>query len=109
MNRLYSLLIANALALSPLVAAYAATSFVPVADNDSAAPLSLTSAKKIVGKILVDNGERTLHPGAANFDRDGNVDVTVVTTQGIAVRHVIVNAKTGGVAYAGTHIPLAKS
>lgn len=107
MNRLHSLLVASLLALSPLLAASAATDITQIADGDSA-PLTLTGAKKLVAKILADNGENQLRPGHARFDRDGNVAVEVLTTQGIAVRHVIVNTKTGGVAYAGTGAPLAK-
>lgn len=108
MNRFHSALVAGLLVLAPGLASHAAASdIVRIADSDPA-PLTLTGAKKLVAKILADNGENQLRPGGAKFDRDGNVAVEVVTIQGIAVRHVVVDAKTGGVAYAGTGAPLAK-
>ena len=107
MNRLRSLLLANLLAVSPLLAAYAATDIIQIADTDSGT-LTLTGAKKLVSKILVDNGEGQLRPGSAKFDRDGNIAVEVVSSQGIVIRHVVVDTKTHGVAYAGNGAPLAK-
>ena len=106
-SKLPSLLLASLLVLSAPLTAYAATAVIQIADTDSG-PLTLTGAKRLVSKILVDNGEGQLRPGSAKFDRDGNVAVEVVNSQGITIRHVVVDTKTRGVAYAGTGTPLAK-
>jgi hypothetical protein len=92
------------------LAARASTSSatVRIAESDLGAPLTLANAKQAVSRMLADNGQRTLRAGRAEFDRDGNVTVEVVTLQGLAVSHVIVDAKTGLVADARTHAPLQK-
>ena len=95
------------LPLSTVIAAGAAEPLL-VAGDSAAAPVTLTSAKQTVAHYLSDNGQHELRVGRAEFDRDGNVAVEIVSLQGIPVRHVVVDAKSGTVAAARTGAALTK-
>jgi hypothetical protein len=71
-----------------------------IADAGSIQPPTLTSAKQAVTRWLVDNGERQLRAGSAEFDGNGNIAVEVVNIQGLPVRHFVVDGKTRAVAVA---------
>ena len=103
MYRIASLLTASLIALTS-VSAVAAPQTLTVADSE----LSLSGAKHIVADYLKDSGNRTLKVGRAEFTRNGNVDVEIVTLQGIPLKHVVVDGKSGDIADARTHAPLSK-
>jgi hypothetical protein len=88
-------LVAAAFAVCITSAAYAA----PAANEIAAElgqPLTLDSAKQMVAEKLAEAGQRTVRPGRAKFDADGNVVVEVVTLQGeLPVTHMIVHANNG--------------
>jgi hypothetical protein len=101
MNRLASIVLGSLLVVTPAAGAFAASAdAIRIADADPGQKLTLGSAKQLVAQRLVDNGQRQLRVGRAEFDRDGNVAVEVVSIQGIPVSHVVVDAKTGLVAAA---------
>ena len=101
MNRLASTFLSSFLVLTSAVGAFAASDApIRIADTDPGQPLTLARARQLVAQRLADNGERQLRVGRVEFDRDGNVAVEVVSIQGIAMRHVVVDAKTGQVAAA---------
>jgi len=113
MNRLSTVLLSSAFlagfTMLPLAAApTASAATLSIAENDAGAPLTITGAKRAVTRMLEERGANGLSAGRAAFDRDGNVSVEVVNSQGIGVSHVIVDAKTGQVAAARTHAPLTK-
>jgi hypothetical protein len=87
-------LVAAAFAVCITSAAYAAP-----ATNEMAAelgqPLTLTTAKKMVSEKLAASGQRTMQPGHAEFDVDGNVHVDIVNAMGLTVSHLIVHANDG--------------
>ena len=63
---------------------------------DLGQPLTLDSAKKMVGEKLTATGQNMVRPGRAKFDKDGNVIVEIVTLQGeLPVGHMIVHANDG--------------
>ena len=109
MNYVTSLIAAVAL-LVPLSAGVSARAAEPivVAEDGIGAPLTLTGAKQAVSRYLDDNGQRQYRVGSAEFNRDGNVNVEIVTTQGIAVGHILVDGKSGALANARTGAPLTK-
>ena len=107
MNRIALAFTAGLLTLTG-VGALAAPASLAVAEREASSTLTLGDAKQAVAKFLNDSGERTLRPGRAEFDSDGNVKVEIVTLQGVALRHVIVDAKSGLVADARTRAPLSK-
>src|SRR5581483_11708289 len=90
MNYVTSLIAAAVLLapLSPTVGARAAEPAI-LAEGGVGAPLTLTGAKQAVSHYLDENGQRQYRVGKAEFNRDGNVNVEIVTTQGIAVGHVL--------------------
>jgi hypothetical protein len=95
-TRVAPALLAGLLLLAPVLAA---ADPVRIADAGNAQP-TLTSAKQTVTRWLADHGERQLHAGRAAFDGNGNITVEVVTVQGIAVRHVMVDGKSRAVVVA---------
>jgi hypothetical protein len=96
----------SAAAFATMAVAAPATTVISVAD-ENAAPLTLSAAKQIVAHRLAEIGQSSLRPGRAEFDKDGNVSVEVVNLSGLAVRHVLVDAKSGQVTDARTGTPLA--
>jgi hypothetical protein len=89
-------LVATAFAVCITTAAYAhaapATSEIA---GDLGQSLTLTSAKKMVSDKLAASGQRTMQPGHAEFDTDGNVHVDIVNSMGLTVSHVVVHANDG--------------
>lgn len=79
-----------------------------MAEDGATAPITLAGAKQAVSHYLNDNGQRQLRVGRAEFDRDGNITVEIVSLQGIPVRHVVVDAKSGAIADARTGAALTK-
>ena len=80
-----------------------------IAEGSVGAPLTLTGAKQTVSRLLNESGQIHLRVGRAEFDRDGNVAVEIVSLQGVPMRHVVVDAKSGVVADARTGAPLKRS
>jgi hypothetical protein len=58
-------------------------------------PLSIASAKHQVNDWLAASGHAVLRAGDAEFDRQGNVKVTVINPTGQAYTHVLVHAADG--------------
>jgi hypothetical protein len=109
MNFVTSLIAAAAL-LAPLSPAVDARAGAPaiLAEDGLGAPLTLTGAKQAVSRYLDESGQHQLRVGNAAFNRDGNIAVDIVSLQGIPVRHVVVDAKSGAVADARTGATLTK-
>ena len=86
-------LVAAAFAVCITTAAYAA----PATEiaGDLGQPVTLTSAKKMVSDKLAASGQRSVQPGHAEFDADGNVRVDVVNQVGLTVGHMLVHANDG--------------
>jgi len=106
MNRFKILTIAFLSAFLSAAAAQAATT-TTLAVADANEPLTLTGAKKIVANRLTELGKSSLRPGKAAFEKDGNVSVEVINSQGLPVLHVRVDAKSGQVTEARSGTPLA--
>lgn len=104
--RLLTVTCISALLVATVAGATPSSTVVTISDQ-TVEPLTLTSAKKIVAHRLTEIGQATLRPGRASFENDGNVSVEIVNTQGIAVGHVRVDAKSGQVTNAKTGAPLA--
>ena len=98
---------ASALFLATAAGATQTSSTAVTIADQGAEPLTLTSAKRLVDQRLIAIGKSALRAGRASFDNDGNVSVEVVTSQGISVGHVKVDAKSGQVTNAKTGAPLA--
>ncbi len=103
--RIFTIACLSALALAD--GAMLASAAPLVMTENGADTLTLSGAKQIVAHRLTELGKTDWRPGRAEFDRDGNVSVEIVTLQGIAVRHVRVDAKSGMVTDARTGSPLA--
>ena len=86
------LLLLGSLLLAPTVAVAAEPA--QVVASDQSGPLTLTEAKQIVAKALDANGERLARVGKAEFVGNGNVQVQVLTFQGLPLRTVLVDATT---------------
>ncbi len=109
MKRFSAWLIIGLIALPAGTGALAASpEHIRIADGDSVVPLTIAGAKQRVAKVLSDNGEYLLRAGHAEFDHNGNVTVEVVTFQGIPLRHVVVEANSGRVVDARSHMPVEK-
>jgi hypothetical protein len=80
-------LILGSLLVAPMAAA-----------TEDAGRLTLTEAKAVVSRALLDNGQRMARVDHADYAGNGNVVVDVVTTQGIPLRHVLVDGKTHQIA-----------
>jgi len=96
-------IVAAAFAVAISAASYAHAA--PAVTEIAGAPgqtLTLTSAKQMVSAQLAANGQRSLRPGSAEFDGDGNVRVEIVSVQGLAVAHVLVHADNGMITDART-------
>jgi hypothetical protein len=96
MPREYFLLLSTFL-ISPAVtvpshALAAETPQVIVADEAGA--LTITEAKALVARSLLDIGQRMVRVGHAEFDGNGNVIVQLVSQEGIPLRRVLVDGKT---------------
>jgi len=109
MNYVASFIAAVAL-IAPLSSTGDARAAAPVivAEDGPGAPLTLTGAKQAVSRYLDASGQHQLRVGSAAFNRDGNVAVEIVSLQGIAVGHVLVDAKSGAIADAKTGATLTK-
>jgi len=89
-------------------AAVAAPAVTQIAASEQGAEtLTLSGAKQIVTHRLAELGKTNLRAGRAEFAKDGNVSVEILTLQGITVDHVRVDAKSGQVTNAHTGAPLA--
>ena len=99
---LSSALLAGAFILAASSPFAAADEVIRIGQTELGQPVTLTGAKQLVTRWLDEKGERQLRVGRAEFDRDGNVAIEVVSPQGIAVRHMLVDAKSGQVAVAQT-------
>ena len=98
-SRLASIVLGALLVLAPIASGRAAPAdMIRIADVNAGQTLTLASAKQFVARWLNGQGEQRLRPGHAEFDRDGNVAVEVVSAEGIAVGRVMVDGKTGSVA-----------
>jgi hypothetical protein len=64
------------------------------------AELTLGSAKQAVSQQLAGSGQRNLRPGHAQYDSQGNVDVELLTTEGLRIGHMLVRPDAGGSANA---------
>ena len=109
MNYVISIIAAAAF-IAPLGAAAetGAAEPVVVAEDGQGARLTLTGAKQAVAHYLNASGQHQLRAGHAEFDRNGNVAVDIVSLQGLAVGHVVVDAKSGTVADARTGALLSR-
>jgi hypothetical protein len=89
-------LIATAFAVCITTAAYAhAAPATTEMASDLGQTLTLSSAKKMVSDKLAAAGQRSMRPGTAEFDSDGNVHVDIVNQVGLTVSHVVVHANDG--------------
>jgi hypothetical protein len=61
---------------------------------DEASPLTIAEAKATVARSLLDIGQRMVRVGHAEFDGNGNVEVQLVSQEGIPFRRVVVDGKT---------------
>jgi hypothetical protein len=86
----------------------AAAETLRIAEDNGGTALTLTGAKQAVARFLADSGQHQLRIGSAAFDREGNVMVEIVSIQGIPLRHVVVDAKSGAIADARTGASLQK-
>jgi hypothetical protein len=95
-------IVATAFSIVIVTAAYAhaapASSQVTIAQGET---LTITSAKQRVTQQLEASGQRDLHPGKAEFDANGNVNVDLVSALGLTVGHVLVHANDGSITNAG--------
>jgi hypothetical protein len=96
MPREYFLLLSTFL-ISPAVTvpshALAAVAPQVIAQNE-ASPLTIAEAKALVARSLLDIGQRMVRVGHAEFDGNGNVEVQLVSQEGIPFRRVVVDGKT---------------
>ena len=96
MPREYFLLLSSFL-ISPVVIApsHALAAEAPqvIAENE-ASPLTIAEAKALVAHSLLDIGQRMVRVGHAEFDGNGNVEVQLVSQEGIPFRRVVVDGKT---------------
>ena len=97
----YPTLIAAGFAIFITTAAYAAPASNEVAAEPGQA-LTITSAKQMVADKLKASGQTQVHPGAAQFDADGNVRVDIVNLNGLTINHVLVHANDGQITDAAT-------
>ena len=67
---------------------------ITVVESTASGPLTLNDAKQIVAQSLLENGRRQLRAGAEKFDGNGNVEVAIVSWEGIAYGHVLVDGRT---------------
>ena len=89
-------LVAASFAVIITTAAYAhAAPAVTEIAGDVGQTLTLGGAKQMVAAKLAADGQRTVRPGRAEFDGEGNVKVEIVTLQGLPISHVIVHAVSG--------------
>jgi hypothetical protein len=87
--------LALALVITTVVSTHAAPTVIEIAGN-LGEPLTLNGAKMIVSQKLAADGQRTVCPGRAEFDGNGNVLVEIVSAaEGIPLRHVLVHANDG--------------
>jgi len=92
MPRDYFLLLSSFL-IAPVTAA--AVEYAPqIITGEQSGALTLTDAKALVARSLLESGQRMVRVGHAEFDSDGNVVVEVVTIEGLTLRHVLVDGKT---------------
>ena len=75
-------------------AANAAERPATVIESTIAGPLTLTGAKQIVSQSFQDSGQHQFRAGRAEFDGNGNVLVEIVSLQGVAYGHVLVDGQT---------------
>jgi hypothetical protein len=61
---------------------------------DATSPLTITEAKALVARSLLDIGQRMVRVGHAEFDGNGNVVVQLESQEGIPFRRVLVDGKT---------------
>jgi hypothetical protein len=96
-------IVAAAFSAALVTGAYAHAAPSPVAISAVAGEaLTLTSAKQAVTQQLESSGQRALHPGKATFDSQGNVDVELLTMEGLRVGHMLVHADSGAVTNASS-------
>jgi hypothetical protein len=98
LTRLSSVALAGVLLLASATLATAEP--IRIADAGGVQPPTLTSAKQAVTRWLTDNGERQLRAGSAEFDGNGSIAVEVVNSQGLPVRHFVVDGRTRSIAVA---------
>ncbi len=85
-----SLLIGPA-ALAGGLADYRPIQLVP---TDDVGRLTLSEARHLVARSLLETGEKMVRVEHADYTGDGSVMVDVVTVQGVLFRHVLVDGKT---------------
>ena len=93
MPREYFLLLSTFL-IAPVTATAAEPHTAQVIASDHSGALTLSDAKALVARSLLDSGQRMVRVGHAEFDSEGNVLVEVVTIQGLPIRHVLIDGKT---------------
>lgn len=87
-----------AFALLIATAAYAhAAPAAPQLVAEQSGALTLEGARQLVAQHLASAGQRTLRPGRAEFDPAGNVQVELVTLQGLPVGHLVVHPNSGAI------------
>lgn len=92
--RIEYLVVLSSLFLTPFPATAAESHPVQVVEAAQAGPLTLTGAKQLVSRSLLESGQRMVRVGRAEFDGNGNVLVEIVTIQGVPFRHVLVDGTT---------------
>jgi hypothetical protein len=105
MPREYFLLLSSFL-VSPAVAtpSHSLAAQAPqVIAADQAGALTLSDAKALVARSLLESGQRMVRVGHAEFDGNGNVVVELVTQEGLPFRHVLVDGKTHELVAAKNH------
>jgi len=95
MPREYFLLLSSFL-ISPAVTvpSHALAAETQVIAADAASPLTITEAKALVARSLLDIGQRMVRVGHAEFDSNGNVVVQLESQEGLPFRRVVVDGKT---------------
>ncbi len=92
--RIEYFVVLSSLLLTPFPVMAAEPHPAQVVEANQAGPLTLTGAKQLVARSLLESGQRMVRVGRAEFDGNGNVVVEVVTIQGVPLRHVLVDGTT---------------
>ena len=92
--RIEYFVVLGSLLLTPFPATAAEPHPAQVVEANQAGPLTLTDARQLVARSLLESGQRMVRVGRAEFDGNGNVLVEIVTIQGVPFRHVLVDGTT---------------